>query len=651
MDTFRDAGFVQGFLDGNWFGDPGIGGAWRYYPPLIHALFAGAAAMTGISPLRLLIAAAPWVNLVVPLGFFLMCRSLAGAPAAVFGTALLVIFNGWVLPPWVSAAYHPWFSVPLLALGAFFFSAWLIHARIRSQSIGDAVLIGAAVGLTFLAHTVPALILAAMLPVAVLAVRGPKLATLAWLAIAGVVTLAFSLPLLLPLIAAYRLHVLNASPGAFADPLFVGWPPSRGLLLTLLPGVIGLPLVVVLRREAVVSRAAGAMLAVWIAVPALFLTRHYACGPASHATVCTTFVLAVHHWFIYLQAALTCIAGMALWLCVRRALRTRARPVTWAIVGGTAAAIGAALLWLRPIDGAMRVRAQDLERHFDAGTYAWVAEHSAPQDLFVTELPDASLNPASLAVMAAGRRSVALPRTYSNPYVEWEPRNARNLEYLAAASGTTGSAAALCNLVSEAGASAYVILSNGHTAAPGLLPEFAGEANTIYRLTPAACGSAARDPAAPPPARQHLIGAWRLVAIDTVGPRGETRDPFYQAGSQGIIIYDASGWMSVQISAPRRRAFKVPETRVPRAAGTDDPLKVEAFNTYYSYFGTWDYDAATAVVTHHLASSVIPAETGMSYAQSVAFEGDRLIFTARSSDAGGTTVRRKVWEKLARPTP
>jgi hypothetical protein len=41
------------------------------------------------------------------------------------------------------------------------------------------------------------------------------------------------------------------------------------------------------------------------AVPAAFLTRHYACGPASHAAVCTVFVLAVHHWFIYLQAALT----------------------------------------------------------------------------------------------------------------------------------------------------------------------------------------------------------------------------------------------------------------------------------------------------------------------------------------------------------
>lgn len=163
---------------------------------------------------------------------------------------------------------------------------------------------------------------------------------------------------------------------------------------------------------------------------------------------------------------------------------------------------------------------------------------------------------------------------------------------------------------------------------------------------PPPCGSAARDRAAPPPARQSLIGAWRLVAIDYVGPDGETVDPFYQAGSQGIIIYDASGWMSVQIAAPDRRTFKVPETRVPRIEGAGQPLKAEAFDTYYSYFGTWDYDAAAAVITHHLTSSVIPAESGMSYAQSVAFEGERLILTVRGGTAGGRTVRRKVWEKL-----
>jgi hypothetical protein len=147
--------------------------------------------------------------------------------------------------------------------------------------------------------------------------------------------------------------------------------------------------------------------------------------------------------------------------------------------------------------------------------------------------------------------------------------------------------------------------------------------------------------------RQQLIGAWRLAAIEYSGPHGETVDPYYQAGSSGIIIYDSSGWMSVQITAQNRRKWEVPAVRVPRPAGKDDaPLKAEAFDTYYSYYGTWDYDEATAVVTHHVNSSIIPAESGLDYAQTVTLEGRHLIFTVRSGSPAAETVRKKVWERL-----
>ncbi len=151
-------------------------------------------------------------------------------------------------------------------------------------------------------------------------------------------------------------------------------------------------------------------------------------------------------------------------------------------------------------------------------------------------------------------------------------------------------------------------------------------------------------------ARQQLIGAWRLAAIEYSGPHGETVDPYYQAGSSGIIIYDSSGWMSVQITAQNRRRWEVPAVRVPRPVEEDAALKAEAFDTYYSYYGTWDYDAATSVVTHHVKSSIIPAETGLDYAQTVTLKGGRLIFTVRSGSPGTETVRKKVWERLPRVT-
>jgi hypothetical protein len=148
-------------------------------------------------------------------------------------------------------------------------------------------------------------------------------------------------------------------------------------------------------------------------------------------------------------------------------------------------------------------------------------------------------------------------------------------------------------------------------------------------------------------ARQDLIGAWRLLRIEYSGPHGPIVDPFYQTDSTGIIIYDSSGWMSVHIVAPHRQAWEVPASRLPsRATPQDLQLKAAAFDTYYTYFGTWDLDEANSMVTHHVKSSLIPAETGLNYAQKATLEGGRLIFTVRSGGKGQETVRRKIWERV-----
>jgi hypothetical protein len=161
------------------------------------------------------------------------------------------------------------------------------------------------------------------------------------------------------------------------------------------------------------------------------------------------------------------------------------------------------------------------------------------------------------------------------------------------------------------------------------------------------------------PKAELLVGAWRLRSIEYRDPDGGTADPFYQAGSTGILIYAASGWMSVQISAPGRAVWTVPERRVPARKGparkgpesgaADADRKAAAFDTYYAYFGRWELDAAASIVTHHVESSVIPGEAGRSYTQSVSFEDGRLVFTNRSGSDGHQTVRRKVWERLPVP--
>jgi Lipocalin-like domain len=171
-------------------------------------------------------------------------------------------------------------------------------------------------------------------------------------------------------------------------------------------------------------------------------------------------------------------------------------------------------------------------------------------------------------------------------------------------------------------------------------------------LNAAPGGSIAADrTAAAPATRQQLIGAWRLLSIQIEGPSGSMSDPFYDADSTGMLIYDASGWMSVQIAGQHRPAMDAPALRPSHDTAKNAQLKSAVLDSYYAYFGTWEYDRATATVTHHVISSLIPGETGMSYSQTVTLDGAQLIFTTRRVVAGGAAVQKKVWQRVSGPAP
>jgi len=126
-------------------------------------------------------------------------------------------------------------------------------------------------------------------------------------------------------------------------------------------------------------------------------------------------------------------------------------------------------------------------------------------------------------------------------------------------------------------------------------------------------------------------------------------DPFYNADSTGMLVYDPSGWMSVQIVGRHRPAMEAAASRPTHDTAGDAQLKAAVLDTYYAYFGTWDYDEATSTVTHHVKSSLIPGETGVSYSQTVTLDGGRLVFTTRREVAGVAAVQKKVWQRILSP--
>lgn len=145
--------------------------------------------------------------------------------------------------------------------------------------------------------------------------------------------------------------------------------------------------------------------------------------------------------------------------------------------------------------------------------------------------------------------------------------------------------------------------------------------------------------------RQQLIGAWRLVSIETVRPNGEVIYPFYGKHPEGLIMYDRSGWMSVQIVSDPHPTVPATDSReVFLAAPAAE--KIAAVEGYYAYCGTWTVDASNATVTHHIKQSLIPGERSEDGVRYLVLDGDRLTLTAKTHEMGEDHERKLVWQRV-----
>lgn len=162
-----------------------------------------------------------------------------------------------------------------------------------------------------------------------------------------------------------------------------------------------------------------------------------------------------------------------------------------------------------------------------------------------------------------------------------------------------------------------------------------------------------RAPSQPPvdPASlaARLVGAWRLISVETVRANGDVIYPYYGKHPEGLLIYDRSGWMSVQIvSDPKPSVPTVSSREGFRAAPLAD--KAAAIDGYYAYAGTWSVDSSRSTVTNHITQSLYPAERGEDGVRQVTIEGKRLTLVARAHEMEEDHLRRLVWERIEAST-
>jgi hypothetical protein len=122
----------------------------------------------------------------------------------------------------------------------------------------------------------------------------------------------------------------------------------------------------------------------------------------------------------------------------------------------------------------------------------------------------------------------------------------------------------------------------------------------------------------------------------------DATSPFAYDHPTGILIYDRSGWMSVQIDVKgTRKPF------VNGAGGGTDEEKVYAFDNYLAYYGTYTLDWKAQTVTHHLEDASSPNRRGANNVRWFEFQGnDRLLLIPREDGKGGVIDRKNATYKL-----
>jgi len=145
---------------------------------------------------------------------------------------------------------------------------------------------------------------------------------------------------------------------------------------------------------------------------------------------------------------------------------------------------------------------------------------------------------------------------------------------------------------------------------------------------------------------KRFVGAWRLTSVEG-NPAGLPGLIYRPAG---LLIYDRSGWMSVQVAYRGDRKPFAPFNVGRRSATTEE--KAAAFDSYGAYYGTYRVDPKTATVTHHLEDGTVPGRRGVDNVRWFEFRDDDHLVLIPVEDGKGGVLNRKdatyklFWERI-----
>lgn len=446
IDHYRDMGAAEALLDGRWGEDPAFVGETGWYPPLLPAIMAGLATLTGKPLTWLYVHIGPLLNAAAPLAFYWLATHLFSRWAAVLSLVGYLFLANWNADTWTLASYSPWVWPVLFAQTFFFLAlrAWLVASE-RGGLLRSCIA-GVMIGLTFLAHAAPAVLLVVITLVTTVqcgTTKGSSQAIRGLLAAGGTAALVCS-PFLVPLVLRYGLETQNPVPGRYGG-MWLSTIVSTQLSLRALGAALGC--FWLLSERQVLAR--WGRLSVLAGLGATIAGLVYALVNQQLAPrgIELPMLFPPFHFLFYLLAFEALLFGPGIEWLGRRAgalLEPKVKHSVspeflacwqgwkWPLVWLALVVIGLPGFLLRDDYTKWPRESRRLARdERTRAIYTWAKETLGPQDVVL-----ADTTTSMFGVVAAGHGVVTTYPTMTSPYVALEPRErARDAMYEALRSG------------------------------------------------------------------------------------------------------------------------------------------------------------------------------------------------------------------------
>jgi hypothetical protein len=395
---------------------------------------AGLSWVSGLPVPRLYAQAGAYLNLLVPLSFYALAHAFFGRGPAVAATFYLIFLGHPEEPGWMRPMYSPWLFAGTFGQ-CFFYLGLLAYARAReAQSRTAFGAVGALLGLAFLSHAAPALVLGGVIAVEMallllgVEARGPEdRAGHGWLLATA---LLVALPFLATIAGVYHLRIRNPAGNDWFWSLF---DPER--LLPYLAGHLALSaaiawggIVLILWRGA--RGRARRLYLIWLLVGSGLTFYGLVSQWAARRGVHIPNAVPLFHFWLYVKAAGALGFGYALAEGGRQVMARLADAHREWLTRHATLLLSAAVLLAGsvglPALAARKEFARSRRQAQGQSAQAWrdrlrdhLRQHSRPEEVVLADPRD-----ALWIVGPTGRKTVTVPKNFANPSGAWEPRAA-----------------------------------------------------------------------------------------------------------------------------------------------------------------------------------------------------------------------------------